>query len=44
MADQTNGNVPVAGGQISGDVAKQAAIKRLKKLQEQQQLQTGPPR
>lgn len=44
MADQTNADVPVAGGQLSGDVAKQAAIKRLRKLQEQQQAQTGPPR
>ena len=31
MADQTNGEVPAAGGQLSGEVSKDAAVKRLSK-------------
>lgn len=31
--DATNAGTPAAGGQISGDVHRQAAIKRLKKMQ-----------
>lgn len=34
--DSTNADVPQAGLQLSGDAARQAAIKRLQKLQ-------GPP-
>lgn len=33
--DQTNGGVPSAGGQMSGEASREAAIKRLKRLQEQ---------
>ncbi len=33
MADVTNSSEPTAGGQLSGEVAKQWAIKRLKKIE-----------
>jgi hypothetical protein len=32
--DATNAGTPQAGGQLSGEVARQYAIKRLKSLQE----------
>lgn len=32
MADITNAGTPTAGGQLSGEVSKAAAIKRLQKL------------
>jgi hypothetical protein len=41
--DSTNADVPAAGGQLSGDTAKAAAIKRLKALQEQGQKAAGSP-
>lgn len=44
MADVTNQGVPQAGGQVSGDVTRQAAIRRLKKLQEAGQAQSVPPK
>jgi hypothetical protein len=31
MADSTNAEVPGAGGQLSGDASRQAAIRRLQK-------------
>jgi hypothetical protein len=40
MTDSTNADVPQAGIQLSGDAARQAAIKRLKK---QQEAPTVPP-
>ena len=35
MSDVTNSAEPMAGGQLSGDTARQWAIKRLKKLEGQ---------
>ena len=35
--DQTNGGTPAAGGQLSGEASRQAAIKRLSK-----QTSVGP--
>lgn len=32
--DATNAGTPQAGGQLSGEATRQAAIKRLKRLQE----------
>lgn len=44
MADATNAGTPAPGGQLSGDVARQAAIRRMKKLGEgQAQKQPQPP-
>ncbi len=43
MADATNQGVPSAGGQLSGDVARQMAIKRLKKLSESSGMQKPNP-
>ena len=34
MPDATNAGIPQPGGQLSGDVSRQAAILRLKKQQE----------
>lgn len=43
--DATNQGVPSAGGQLGGDVHRQAAIKRLKKLEQMQTpKQGGAPR
>lgn len=35
MADSTNASEPAPGTQLSGDATRQAAIKRLKKLEQQ---------
>lgn len=34
MADITNADTPQAGGQLSGEATRAAAVRRLKKLQE----------
>lgn len=44
MADQTNQNVPSASNQISGDFARQAAIRRLRRKQEMAATQATNPR
>ena len=44
MADATNQGIPAAGGQLSGDASRQAAIRRMKKLAEGgAPKQPGPP-
>ncbi len=39
--DITNADIPSAGGQISGDASRAAAIKRLQRLQQQGLLGVG---
>ena len=41
MADITNAGTPAAGGQLSGEVSRNAAIKRLQKLS-QANRSSGP--
>jgi hypothetical protein len=41
MADATNAGIPAAGGQLSGEATRQAAIARLKK-QQSASPNTGP--
>jgi hypothetical protein len=47
MADETNAGTPAAGGQLSGEASRQAAIKRLQKAARQSSApntgQTGLP-
>lgn len=43
--DATNSGIPAAGGQLSGEVSRNAAIKRLQKIQTAKQTSgpnTGP--
>lgn len=41
MADATNAGTPAAGGQLSGEVSRQAAIKRLAKIKQSSGPNTG---
>lgn len=47
MADETEGGTPAAGGQLSGEATRQAAIKRMVQVQEMVQkrkkMMGGPP-
>jgi hypothetical protein len=49
MADATNSGTPSAGGNLSGDLIRQYAVKRLERQQRAQQAPqtpgkpTGPP-
>lgn len=40
--DITNQGIPGAGGQLSGEVTRQAAIRRLEKEQKPRQTTSGP--
>ena len=41
--DATNAGTPAPGGQLSGDVTRMAAIKRMQKLQKVEPVKPGAP-